>query len=142
MARKKNLVTNAARPDRLVRIYDNDSLTDPHAELIKVSDFADQINEDLEGGEVDGGYVAKTATYGMDPTDHTVDCTANSFTVTLPTAVGFEGRIYNIKNSGSGIITVATTDGQTVDGFASGGITLNQNDNLQVQSDGANYIIL
>tara|TARA_R110000868_G_scaffold175724_4_gene412920 strand:- start:2417 stop:2728 length:312 start_codon:yes stop_codon:yes gene_type:complete len=87
-------------------------------------------------------YVAQTATYGITTSDGTIDCTANSFTVTLPTAVGVAGKSYNIKNSGTGIITIATTSSQTIDGNASGTLTLNQYDNLTVQSDGANWIII
>ncbi len=49
----------------------------------------------------------------LDATDHTIDCTANTFTVTLPTAVGITGREYIISNSGSGVITIGTTSSQT-----------------------------
>jgi hypothetical protein len=59
-------------------------------------------------GALNLGYRAITALRTLDATDYTVDCTANSFTVTLPTAIGITGRIYNIKNSGTGTITVAT----------------------------------
>ena len=58
----------------------------------------------LAGGKFTGAvnfpYRAITALTTLDNTDYTIDCTANSFTVTLPTAVGITGRIYNIKNSG------------------------------------------
>jgi len=92
---------------------------------------------------IDGSsYLAITALRTLDVTDSTVNCTANSFTVTLPTAVGISGRIYNIKNSGTGVITIATTSSQTIDGQASSAITLNQYDNLTVQSNNANWIIL
>ena len=87
------------------------------------------------------GYVAKTGTYGVAATDYTVDCTSGTFTVTLETATT-AGQIHNIKNTGTGIITIATTSAQTIDGGASGSITLAQYDNLTVQSDGANWIIL
>jgi len=87
------------------------------------------------------GYVAKTGTYGIAATDYTIDCTSGTFTVTLETATT-AGQIHNIKNSGTGIITVATTSSQTIDGGASGSITLAQYDNLTVQSNGANWIIL
>lgn len=87
-------------------------------------------------------YVAKTATYTITNSDHTVNCTANSFTVTLPTAVGIVGRQYIIKNSGTGIITINTTSSQTIDGQASGSLTLNNPDALTVMSDGANWIII
>jgi hypothetical protein len=87
-------------------------------------------------------YNPKTANYTLGSFDGTVDCTANSFTVTLPTAVGAKGRVYNIKNSGNGVITIATTSSQTIDGNASGVLKLVQYDNLTVQSNGANWLIL
>ena len=87
-------------------------------------------------------YLEVSAAYTLIASDYTVNCTSGTFTVTLPTAVGVTGQIYNIKNSGTGIITVATTSSQTIDGFASSTITLNQYDNLQIQSTGANWIIL
>lgn len=87
-------------------------------------------------------YIAKTANYTLDDTNYTVNCTSNTFTITLPTAVGITGRLYNIKNSGTGVITINTTSSQTIDGYASGSITLIQFDNLCVQSDGANWVII
>ena len=54
------------------------------------------------------------------------------------------GRIYNIKNSGTGTITIATTSSQTIDGATT--ITMNgttkQYQTVTVQSTGANWIIL
>ena len=97
--------------------------------------------EDITGGLV-LAYVAKTANYTLTSAEYTVDCTSNSFTLTLPTAVGATGRVFNMKNSGTGIITINTTSSQTIDGEASGALTLLQYENLQVQSDGANWIIL
>ena len=89
-------------------------------------------------------YVAKTATYLITTSNYTIDCTSGTFTVTLPTAVGTSGvgQVYNLKNSGTGVITIATTSSQTIDGQASGEITLAQYDNLTVQSNNANWIIL
>lgn len=85
-------------------------------------------------------YIEKSANYTILTTDYTVNCTANTFTITLPTAVGSQGRIYNIKNSGTGIITIATTSSQTIDGITTQ--TLNQYDSIAVQSDGTNWIII
>lgn len=96
----------------------------------------------VASGGLQLGYVAKTANYTLTASDYTVNATSNSFTITLPTAIGCAGRIYNIKNSGTGVITINTTSSQTIDGNASGTLTLNQYDNLQIQSDGANFIIL
>lgn len=81
-----------------------------------------------------------STTYTILDDDNTINCTANTFTVTLP--VGVLGKIYNIKNSGSGIITINTTGGATIDEYASGEVTLDQYANIQLQSDGTNWIIL
>ena len=67
-------------------------------------------------GSFSAKYVAKTANYTATISDYTIDCTSGTFTVTLPTAVGITGRIYVVKNSGAGSITVATTSSQTIDG--------------------------
>ena len=68
------------------------------------------------GGAIRVKYVAVTGTYPVAATDCVVDCTANTFTVTLPTAAGRQGQIYTIKNSGTGTITVAATGGELIDG--------------------------
>jgi hypothetical protein len=85
-------------------------------------------------------YAAKTANYTLTSTDYQIECTANSFTITLPTAVGRTGQIYSVKNSGTGTITLATTSSQTIDGQTTQ--TLVQWDNLQIMSNGASWIIL
>ena len=87
-------------------------------------------------------YRAITALRTLDATDYTINCTANSFTVTLPLSTSITGRIYNIKNTGTGTITIATTSGELVDNYASGTLTLPQWTNLKVQSSGGGWIIL
>lgn len=90
------------------------------------------------------GYDAKTTTYPITANDFVIDCTSGTFTVTLPTAVGTSGKaaMFIIKNSGTGVITLATTSGQTIDGSASGAITLNQYDSLTVVSNNVDWIII
>jgi collagen type VII alpha len=85
-------------------------------------------------------YVAKTATYTATTNDYTVDCTSGTFTVTLPTAVGATGRVYIVKNSGAGTITVATTSSQTIDGVST--VSLATNAVTRVQSNGSNWIVI
>lgn len=85
-------------------------------------------------------YVAKTTTYSITNLDYTIDCTTGTFTVTLPTAVGIQGRLYNVKNSGAGIITIATTSSQTIDGSTTK--TVATGVNAMLQSTGSNWIIL
>ncbi len=87
-------------------------------------------------------YVAKTGAYTLTASDYTVDCTSGTYALTLPTAVGCTGRIYVLNNSGTGVITLNTTSSQTIDGNSSGTLTLAQNKNYTVQSNGANWIIL
>lgn len=89
-------------------------------------------------------YVAKTANYTATVSDYTIECTANTFQVTLPTAVGAAGQIYNISNSGAGIITIGTTSSQTfvnVVGTPTT-LTLATVGNVTVQSNGANWLQL
>lgn len=85
-------------------------------------------------------YVAKTGTYTITDIDYTVDCTSGTFTVTLPSAVGRQGKIFVIKNSGNGIITLNTTSSQTIDAALTQTLTIMVS--YTVQSNGANWIII
>jgi len=93
-------------------------------------------------GGVSMGYRAITSARTLDTTDHTVNCTSGTFTVTLPsatttvTAAGYTGRIYRILNKGAGTITI----GGTVDGVANP--TLAAGAKMTVQSTGAAWIEL
>ena len=97
-------------------------------------------------GSLAQAYVAKTATYTATANDYLIDCTANTFTVTLPTAVGITGRIYEIVNSGAGTITVATTSSQTFVNVTATPTTLSLiaalAKSVRVMSNGANWIQL
>ena len=84
-------------------------------------------------------YAAKTANYTLTDEDYFIDCTSNTFTVTLPTAVGRPGQIYVIKNSGTGTITVATTSAQTIDGVSTK--SLSQYNVLILASSGSGWAI-
>ena len=91
-------------------------------------------------GVIAPSYIAKTANFTATSLTSTIDCT-NTITITLPTAVGFSGRIHTIKNSGTGIITIATTSSQTIDGAATQSLAT-QWSKITVQSTGANWIII
>lgn len=87
-------------------------------------------------------YTAVLTTYQITSDDYTVDCTGGgTFNVTLPTAVGIQGRIYKIKNSGAGTITVATTSSQTIDGVTTKTLST-QYQVITVQSTGSNWIVV
>ena len=85
-------------------------------------------------------YVAKTANYTLTAVDYTVDCTANTFTITLPTAVSIWGRVYEIKNTGTETITVDWYWTQTIDGETIQ--TLIQWESVTIQSNWSNRIII
>jgi hypothetical protein len=81
------------------------------------------------------------ATYPVLATDYIIVATANTFTITLPNAVAFlQSKIYIIKNSGAGTITVATSAGQTIDGSATQTLTSNQR--ITVASLSGNWVII
>ncbi len=84
-------------------------------------------------------YTAKTSSYSILTTDDVIDCISGTFTVTLPTSVGVTGRIYRIKNSGTGVITITTTSSQTIDGATTSSLAT-QWTKLTVISNGSNWI--
>jgi hypothetical protein len=89
---------------------------------------------------VSASVVTKVAGYSVDPSDSAIVCAANTFDVTLPTAPAIPGKVYTIKNTGTGVITLKTTSSQTIDGQLTQ--TLTQWDALTVMSDGANWILV
>ena len=80
-----------------------------------------------------------TGAYTVESTDYFVEATSGTFTVSLPTAVGIKGQIYQIKNSGAGDITVDPNGGQTIDGNNT--VELGPKESLYIVSDGANWLI-
>lgn len=91
------------------------------------------------GGSLAKQINGKTAAYTATAADGTINCTSGTFTVTLPTAVGITGRIYTIKNSGAGVITVDADGTETIDGATT--VTLStQYNSISIQSNGANWI--
>lgn len=72
-------------------------------------------------------------------TDYVYNCTG-TFTVTLPTAVSNTNR-YTIKNVSTGVITVATTSSQTIDGGATASLPVRYT-SIDLISDGANWNVL
>jgi hypothetical protein len=97
---------------------------------------------------VNGGYQAKRTATAVSVSAATTDyiigvtSTAAARTITLPTAVGWAGKVYIVKDESGGAatnnITLATTSSQTIDGAASKAIATNYG-TLSVYSDGANW---
>lgn len=67
--------------------------------------------------------------------------TATGQTITLPTAVGANGRIYTIKLTASGTGTVATTSSQTIDGSTTYSLSA-QNKYVTVISENSQWFII
>lgn len=78
-------------------------------------------------------------------TDYTLYVTSSSATTqTLPTAIGINGKVYNIKNLDStenGVVTINTTSDQTID-VINTSVVITYPQSLTVQSTGANWIII
>ena len=82
--------------------------------------------------------VSATTTFAT--ANETINCTANTFTVNLPTAVGIQGTTYTLVNSGTGTITLDGNGTETINGSLT--IDLVQYVSRTVQSDNANWIII
>lgn len=76
----------------------------------------------------------------LDATHYTVLCNG-TFTVTLPAASTCAGRIYNVKNVGTGTITVDGNASETIDGATTYALST-QYQTLTLQCDGSNWFIL
>jgi len=87
----------------------------------------------------------KTANYTGTLIDGTIlgNASTGNITITLPTSVGATGRTYAIKkiDSYANVVIIATTSSQTIDGFTTENLA-RQFDAVQVQSDGANWVII
>lgn len=92
------------------------------------------------GGSLSLPYRLSTVATSFTATDHTIDCAGSAFTVTLPTAVGIQGRVYRMKNTSGGTKTIATTSSQTIDGSATQ--TRASGAFIVVQSNNTNWIII
>ncbi len=67
-------------------------------------------------GSFSRAYISKATSYTATISDDVIEVTATGQTITLPTAVGIQGRIYTIKLTASGSCTISTTSSQTIDG--------------------------
>jgi len=72
--------------------------------------------------------------------DYTINATAGAV-LTLPTAVGNGGLMFNIKNTSTGNVIVSGVAGETLDGDTSFEIST-QYQSIKVQSTNSNWIIL
>ncbi len=82
----------------------------------------------------------KTAAYTLTSDDVVILC-KGTFTITLPTAVGIEGKLYHVKNIGTGVITIDADGTETIDGGLTAVIST-QYPNVAIISDNSNWHIL
>ncbi len=101
--------------------------------------YGDGSNLTGVGGGPSLREVTGTTTFAT--ANETVNCTSGTFVVNLPTAVGIQGTTYTLVNSGTGIITMKGSLGQTINGSATIGLK-RQYISRTVQSNGLNWIVI
>lgn len=100
------------------------------------------LNAALDGTASNiSAYKERSSNYTLQDSDRTLNCTANTFTVTLPDSLLFANRIFAIKNTGAGVVTVDTSDvAQLIDGSATE--SLSTGDAITVQSTSSGWIVI
>jgi len=94
--------------------------------------------------DIEGPVVQPIRTVGADAailtTDYTIHATAG-LNLTLPSAVGNGGIVYNIKNISANTVIVSGVGGETIDGQTSFSLST-QYQSITLQSTNSNWIIL
>jgi hypothetical protein len=85
-------------------------------------------------------YSEQAGDYTALPTDYVINC-SGTLMIMLPTAVGITGKVYIIKNSGTGVVTISGDGSETIDGSSTKSLSI-QYSSCTILSDGANWIIL
>jgi hypothetical protein len=85
-------------------------------------------------------YTTTSTNYTILDTDYVVEVLANNVTLTMPDATTYGTDHLIIKNSGTGIVTVNTVGGQTIDDVTTLQLT-NQYESITLIGDNSNYII-
>lgn len=95
---------------------------------------------------LDGGVITarlpltvKSGAYTLTANDEICLVTATA-AITLPTAASITGKVYTVKNTGSGTVTVDTTSSETIDGADD--VELSSLDAVTVASDGTNWVVV
>ena len=98
----------------------------------------------ITDSETEGPVVQPIKTVSSDYTiltsDYTVYTTA-ALTLTLPSAAGNQGVMFNIKNISTGLVTINGVGGNTIDGQSSVGIST-QYQSISLQSTNSDWIIV
>ncbi len=112
---------------------------------VGLTDTQTMTNKTLTAPKVNFASASKITTYNVATGDFILHCddSSGSFTVTLPSAALFSGRIFIVGKSVSSdnIVTLDGYSSETIGGVASVYLYL-QNDYIAIQSDGTNWRIL
>ena len=87
---------------------------------------------------------SKSATYTALVTDDVIVCSGASWTLTLPTAVGYSGKVFEILHNGTSLTQVYTIDGngaETIGGSTTYAL-YTSSEKLKIVSDGSNWLVL
>lgn len=99
----------------------------------------------VNGQPIQATVQTQAANYAAVVADGTilVDATGAARTITLPSAIGISGKVFDIKKIDASVnsVTIATVGGQTIDGAATQ-VTIVQWTSFTVQSDGTNWFII
>jgi hypothetical protein len=91
----------------------------------------------IMSGSVAYNYTEVSSTYTAANTDGTINATSGTFNITLPFTSTTKGRVYIIKNTGTGVVTVLPGfSTQTIDGLSA--YPLAQNQSITIISNGHN----
>ena len=91
-------------------------------------------------GGVTFPHLSITSGYTITENDYMVEVESGTVTVTLPSAVGIDGKIYIIKNSGTGVVTIDTTSSQLIDNLPTYNLAFY--DTLTVVSDNVGWNVI
>ena len=104
------------------------------------------ISEDdgfLADGWIHGNYATVTVVSGDTTLDstHAIVLVSAGATISLPTAVGVAGLLYNVVRTGTGLVTIQPGGAETISGDTPLVLT-SQWDSVVFVSDGTNWVLL
>jgi len=84
-------------------------------------------------------FASKSALYTLTDSDCVIEC-SGTFTVNLPAASGRAGKLYILKNSGAGVITLDGDGAETIDGSATQAVAAGAV--LRVVGNGTGWLVV
>ena len=108
-------------------------------QLVGLVGVVDHLSE-VSGSSPKLMYVSKTEAYTLTSEDDMITC-SGTFAVTLPTITGITGKVFYIKNIGTGIITVGANNTETIDGEATQSIDI-QYDSITVVAGSSEWHVI